>query len=363
MKFKLLGILAVIMVMVTPLAAQQNEIRFQLPAEASPIAVGETIEGIIGGDNQAIAFSFTGAEDDAISAYVVSETSEAVYLYLLNPDGEMVVFERTNFINLDYKAYIPLYVLEDDGEYQFIVTTSDNGIFGEAEHELDFSITFAEPEYTVLELDAPVTATFEEVADGEEAPNYFVHTYLLEVARTDIPFITLESETRLSLTVEPFTDPTQEALTPNRGEDGNFYLSPMYAERREKFAVSVSGSRYTAEGAEYTLTAANYVPYPIASGETVSVPLSVETLRNYLRFEGVEGDEISISVSAGETTDAAVVVFDPRGRVADFDRDGVGIKGLELLEDGEYTILVYPQAFVFIDPAQLGDVEVTLTID
>lgn len=366
---KKLSVLFVLLAVITvlPASAQEADIRFPLPEEATPITIGDMVEGSIGGDAQAVAYSFEGSEDDAISAYVLSETDESVYLYLIDPDGELVVLERISFINLDYKAYIPLYILEDDGEYQLIVTTSDNAIFGEADLEVDFTLVFDEPEYTVLELGDSVEGelTMPEAEEGQDEFGllYTSAVYLLEINRGEIPYITLQSPSGVELTVEPLSNPEAQAFSPNRASDGIGYISPLYASERETYVLSVHGSLFPGDAEAYTLTVEDYEPYAIASGETVAVPISVETLRNYLRFEAEAGDEVSIALSAGEATNPAVVLFDPAGRFVEFSDTGTGFDGIELLEDGEYTLMVFPQANVLIDAEQLGEVEVTLTLE
>lgn len=365
-KFAVLLVLLVSLSMVLPVSAQED-IRFPLPEEATPIALGDTVAGAIGGDAQAVAYSFEGSEDDAISAYLLSESDESLYLYLIDPDGDLVVLERISFINLDYASYIPLYILEDDGEYQLIVTTSDNAIFGEADLEVEFTLVFEEPEYEVLSLGDSVEGTLQspeaEDEESEVEMGYLVDVYLLEIGRGDIPYIKLESSSTVDLTVEPLSNPEPQEFGPNRGSDGVAYLSPMYSESNQRYVLSVHTGVFTGDGEDYTLTVEDYEPYAIASGETVAVPISVETLRNYLSFEAEAGDEVSVALSAGEATNPSVVLFDPAGRFVEFSDTGTGFDGVELLEDGEYTLMVFPQANVLIDAEQLGEVEVTLTLE
>jgi hypothetical protein len=344
-----------------PVAGQGAEIRFPLPEDSTPIALGETLEAELGGDTQAIAFSFEGEEGQGIQAYAIADedsTALSLYMYLLAEDGEVLNHEQISFINLDYDSYIPLYVLPDTGAYSIIVTSSDNAIFGEAEITATFSFSLAEPKFQTLSLGDTVEGTLEPV----EGTDYSAAIFYLEGARAELPYFIFEAPVGVDLTVEPLSSPEPDTFEPNRASDGISYLGPLFNFQREQYVIVAHGFLYGGEPIEFSLRVEGFEPAEIAAGETVAVEINIQTLRNYAKFEAKAGDEATITLSATEATNPAVVLFDPVGRVAGFDDTGAGLEELELLEDGTYVIMVFPQADFMIEADQLGEVEITLDL-
>lgn len=356
-----LFVLLALLLSLAPVTAQTEDIRFPLPEEIIPIEAGQTMEGSLEGENQALAYGFEGQEGEAISAYVLADTDDvsySIHMYLLDEDDKLLMMERVSFINLDYESYIPLYVLPDTGSYKLIVTSSDNAIFGEADVTLDFTLTFETPDFETLTLGETVIRTVEKV----EGTDYAATRFYLEGNRAELPYFIFETEGRLELTVEPLSTSDPDTFQPNKASDGAAYLGPLFNSRREQYAITVSGFIPSDEPVEFTLTVENFEPAALASGETVAVEISVETLRNYAQFEAEAGDEATITLSANEAINPAVVLFDPVGRVAGFDDTGAGLEELELLEDGTYVIMVFPQTSFMIEADQLGEVEITLEL-
>ncbi|NJL57693.1 T9SS type A sorting domain-containing protein [bacterium] len=86
-----------------------------------------------------------------------------------------------------------------------------------------------------------------------------------------------------------------------------------------------------------------YEPVMVASGETVTVALSIETLTNFVQFEAEDGNELTITGEGGE--EYQIAVFDPDGRVIAVEAIADGVTELELLEDGVYIVQVFIGGF------------------
>lgn len=318
----------------------------------TPIAVGDTVEGQLSADAPIVAYTFEGAAGDAISAYVEDDTTTATYLVLANAAGE-ILHARSLDLAYRYAAWMPVYILPEDGTYSLAVTTSNYFYLQEPGDDASYSMTLEAAEYELI--------TYADVIEGELSAEDGAHVYVFEGKITEIPYLVLESAGN-RLEVDSLTDPEAGENSGNTppGSD-NVYISPFYMLEDETYSVVVYNGMIFDGTVPYTLTLEQYEPTPISGGETVGVEMAVETLTNYLSFEGTTGQLASISAVGPESLTLTLAIVDADGQIVAVAENNESIEEARLPQDGTYLIVVIPGDFL-IESDDLGAIEVTLEL-
>lgn len=353
--FSIWRVSLVIVLLVAGLAAGTVSVSAQddiIMPEGTPITVGETVEGSLSAENPIVAYTFEGQEGDAISIIVEDENDEARYLFIADEDGDIIFYDSFDPL-YQFTAHIPLYVLPDDGAYSIAVTTFDYYLYQEAEIETDFTLALDTPAYTPIE--------FGESINGTLSPDHMFDLYVFEADEGDIPYAVLEAN-QLELEIYSVTDPEFNELGSNTPPGStNSYISPRFLVDDDLFFILVSKG-YLYEEEPYTLSLNNYEPVPLSAETPAQVELTVETLANYMVFEGEDGQEVTLSAESSSAMSPTLVLFDPDSDVIAVAEDGDAIEELELKEDGEYVLAIFPgEMLVSVD--DLGTIKVILVVD
>ncbi len=353
--FSILRVSLVIVLLVTGLAvgtistSAQDDI---VMPEGTPITVGETVEGSLSAETPIVAYTFEGQEGDAISIIVEDESDEARYLLIADEDGDIIFYDSFDPI-YQYTAHIPLYLLPDDGTYSVAVTTFDYYLYQEAEIDADFTFTLIAPTFTPI--------AYGESLNGTLSADHMFDLYVFEAEEGDIPYAVLEAN-QLGLEIYSITDPEFDELGSNTPPGStNSYISPRFLIDDDQFFILVSKG-YLYEEEPYTLTLNSYEPVPLSADAPAQVELTVETLSNYMVFEGEDGQEITLSAESSTALVPTLVLFDPDSDVIAVARDGDAIEELELKEDGEYVLAIFPGE-TLVSVEDLGTIKVILVVD
>ena len=320
--------------------------------EGEPVEYGTLIEGELDDDNPIVGYTLELEEGDGISAYLDDDDYDATYLLILDEDGDIIMENSTDPL-FDYAARIFLFVAPEDGTYTLAVTSVDYYFSAESAGFADFIIKVDEVDYE--------TVSFGDVIEGELTEEAPYAVYVLDVERGDLPQIVLESA-QSDVLLDSLTDIEVDDREGNKPEaTTDSYITPFYAFDDDTFYILVYDSSFE-PGDEYTLNVSEYDAFEMADGDSVTIPLTVATISNFVTFEGEEDDVVSLIVEQPENMQVQIAVFDPDGRVIAVEDAADGVQGLELIEDGVYTAQIYPGGFL-ISLSDLGEVEVSLTIE
>lgn len=323
--------------------------------EGTPINIGDTVEGQLTAEAPIVAYTFAGQEGDALSFALEDEEYRATYILIADAEGEILFWADTDNTGT-YTSFIPLYILPEDGTYSVAVTSSSYFYLQEPDDE--------DAPYTLTVFPAAYdTIAYGDVVEGTLSPEQTYHVYAFEGAITDVLYVMLETEDG-DLLLTSITDPDFSDVsgnTPPGTED--VYISPFYLMDDDMFSIIVYNT-YIYEGeAPYSLSLNEYEPTPIASGETVEVQLAVETLSNFLVFDGAKGQDASVTVEAPVADMTFTqVIFDPDGQVIAVADYGDNIEEVRLPEDGAYILALFPDDYL-IDSSMLGAIKVSLEIE
>ncbi len=320
--------------------------------EGEAVEYDTLIEGELNDENPIVGYSLELSEGDAISAYLDDSDYDASYLLIFDEDGDLIA-ENSSDPLFDYSARIFLFVAPEDGTYTLAVTSVDYYFSAESGGFADYIIKVNEIEYE--------TVTYGDVVEGELTEELPYAVYVLEVERAEIPQIILESS-QSDVVIASLTDievDEREGYQPEATTDS--YITPFYAFDDDTFYILVYDSSFDASD-EYTLNVNEYEPFALADGESVTIPLTVQTISNFISFEGEEDDVVTIIIEQPDNMETQIAVFDPDGRVIAVEDAADGVQELELIEDGEYIAQIYPGGFL-IDLSDLGELEISITIE
>ncbi len=269
-------------------------------------------------------------------------------------DAEGEILYSTSFDPVyDYAARIMLYVLPGDGQYRIAVTSSNYFIYQEADDAASYTFTVDVADYQSI--------AYGETVDGTLSEENLVDLYVFEAEEGAIPYAILDSidlDLALYSATNAEFDESQGNVPP---ESTQTYITPRFLMDDDVFYLMV-GASYLFGDEAYSLTLNEYVPGTITGDAPVEIDLTVETLTNYLLFEGADDQMVTIEVTADEAINPTTVVFDPDSDVVAFAENGEAIKELELKEDGTYVIAILPGGYL-ISQENLGTVTVTLTVE
>ncbi len=325
---------------------------FEVPNEGEPLEVGDSVEGRLDDDTVMLTYMVEAEEGDALTLYVEQEDFTTLYLVVANDLGDILAVSNRDTL-FDVQARIFLFLVPEDGEYFIAVTTSSYYNLGEADREAEFVLTVESADYQLLE--------YGDAVEGELTEESPYNLYVFEVVQGDIPQIILQSRNS-DVEVSSLSDPefsNRSGNNPVASTDD--YVSPFYLFEDDLLYILVYNNRFDPAD-EYTLSLQRYEPLLIESGETLEVPLVIETVSNFVAFEAERNQRVSIRGESPENVSARIAVFDPDGRVIAVEDAADGVSDLRLREDGLYIIQVFPGGFL-IDISNLGVVELTLEID
>ncbi|MDX1994622.1 MAG: hypothetical protein SF029_19725 [bacterium] len=351
-------VLCLVVLLALPmLVSAQTDIDFT-SLDTEPIEIGETVENEINAEQPIVAYTFEATEGQVLTAYAEIDTEDVQLLYVIftNEDGE-VLAENYGDDFFEYSSRVLPFIVPEDGEYTLSVTGSDYYITQEEGEEAAFSLTLEEFPAEAIEYGEEIEGTL-----TLETP---AAVFVFEGERGQIPQLVVENEVD-SLSVEVGSAAGSEfsersGNTPVGTSD--LYVTPFYLLDDGTFYVLVSTFTSFPEDFEeaFTLRLQEYEALTIEAGETLTVPLGIETLSNFVTFEGENGQVITLTGDAPE--DYQIAIFDPDGRVIAVEAVADGVQELELLEDGVYTIQVFIGGFGLIELSDLGEATLTLEVE
>lgn len=332
-----------------PAAAQDGIV---IP-EGTPITLGEPVQASLTAETPIVSFTLDGQAGQPIGIQVEDANDIARYILIADAEGELI-FEASFDPIFEYTAHIPLFFLPDDGSYTIAVTGGDYYIYQESEEVTDFTITVITPEFQPIAYGDTVEDTL--------TPDALYDMYVFEVEEGDIPYAVLDSADQAMLEIHSLTNPEFDELSGNiPPDDTKSYISPRIMIHDDLFMILVyEGILFEDEA--YTLELHEYEPAVLTAGTPVEIELKVETLTNYVVFEGAEDQVISLRVDAADAINPTVALIDPDSDVIAVAEDGDQISEVELKEDGQYVVVIFPGEFL-VTLENLGTVKVSLVVE
>lgn len=341
-------------------AAQMTEVAVELPEPTDTLEVGESIEGELSDDARIVAYEFEAEEDTPLTFLVTPDSDDffSALLIIYDEEGEVIYTSEDDPLDgaIIGGASAPMWTAPEDGTYTAAVSTRSYAFYeDDSAPEGSFTLSIDEAEFETLEYGEP--------AEGSLSEDRPFALYVLETEDLDIVQATLESDfENAQITLDSLEDDDFSSRDSNNVTRSTTALTPVYIPSSDRFLVVVQYTGFSGELGDYTLTVDRYEPTPLTVDEPATVEISVETVTNYLRYEGEEDQVLTITAVSSVGTDITIVVFDPDGRVIAVEEYNEPVTELELLEDGEYTLMVYPSGFM-VDQTDLGEVEVTIEVE
>lgn len=335
----------------------QEEIAIDLPDTGTPIAIGDSVESQLDDDDlPLLAYTFEAQADTPLN--IIADPSNddffSAYLIIYEPNGD--VLYTSDDVPIAAEPGIGaalLWSAPEDGTYNIAVTTALHAVFEDEGSDGTFTLTIEEAVFETIELGDTVSGTI-----SEDTPFVF---YVLEVDDGVIVRAEMEGDYDFPQIALDLVDENDFESRNSNLADAVAYLTPVHFPQSETVLIMAQSGAFSDYG-DYTLTVERYEPAMLTADSPATVEISVETLTNYLRFEGEEDQVLNINATAESGTELTLVVFDPDGRIIAVEEFSDPIVGLELLEDGEYLLMVFPSGFS-LTSADLGAVEVLLEVE
>ena len=296
---------------------------------ATPIAVGDTVDGELTADAPSAVYSFEGTEGSIVQITLVSDEFDP-YLVLADSDENTLATDDDGAGDLDSRI---VFTIPADGEYLITATSfaAQNGLEG------------AVGAYT-LSLSESQTETIEygETVEGTLAGDVLSQIFNFTAAPGDSVIIVMESDDFDSYL--RLNDPSGFEVAYNDDGAGNLNsrIGPLSLSDGGVYSIVASSLSGSSTGS-FRLSLQSAQVEPVTVGEPVSGELTTAHSAAYFTLEANAGDTISVSVTSDADTNVAVT--DPNNYQVGFDEDGgkgnnPEITELVLTTDGTYTIVV-----------------------
>ncbi|MBN1954726.1 MAG: PPC domain-containing protein [Anaerolineae bacterium] len=326
------------------------------------IAYGQTTTGEIVGIGRGEGWLFEGAAGDLVSISMVGLGDfQNTYLELYDPDGSLLAADDDS--GKDRFAYIGGYRLPYSGTYHILADISLSGYevpYGEFPMG-EGGVLPAAYRLTLRQIE-PQTIAYGQTLAGqlteeEQWGHWFFQGVMGEIVRISAVGTGGLSDTYLELRAPG------GALLVEDDDAGEGYAALV-----DGYTLPEAGTYHVVVRAygggagayQLALQRVTVQEQPLAYGEVAAGELAVAGERDYWRFEGAAGDEVTISlVGAGDLTDTYLELYGPDGALLAEDDDGgenafARIAAFELPANGAYRIVV--RAF----GAEVGEYELTL---
>lgn len=313
-----------------------------LAQTATPINIGDTVEGSLTTTQPQARYTFTGEAGQVIVITLISNAFDA-YLTLEDANGMFVASDDDG--GGGGNARIGPLALPASGSFVIIATS----LFGTETGA--YSLKLATPQVSDSMLQ------FGDVVEDELTSSELVKTYYFEAQAGDAVIISLKS-TALDAYLE-LRSPTGASTwtDDDSGGDRNSLLGPLVLPEEGLYVINATSFGRSSTG-PFTLSLKKVELTPLTFDTPVTVNLVAgEPL--YFTFEGASSQIVDLRVDSGNTVDTLLVLRDPDGyQIAEND-DFTGIDPalteITLYNSGTYTVLLQGRY-----PDESGPLTVTL---
>jgi hypothetical protein len=313
---------------VEPTAAPASVVR-PASGDATPISVGDTVEGSLTADAPAVDYSFQGEAGSSVQITLTAEDIDT-YLLLSDADGNVLATDDDGAGDLDSQID---FNVPADGEYIITATTyaANNGMTGGIG---DYTLSLQGVERETIEYGETVRGSF--------AGNVLSQVYTFTAAADDSVIIRLESDDFDSYL--RLSDPSGSEIAYNDDGAGNLnsLIGPLLLTEGGVYSINASSLSGSSTG-NYVLTLTSADLQGVEVGTPVTGELTPANGSAYFVLQANAGDTISVAVDS--EIDTNVAVNDPFNYQVAFDEDGGSGNNPELTDvvltsDGQYTIVV-----------------------
>ncbi|MGQ9887359.1 MAG: PPC domain-containing protein [Aggregatilineales bacterium] len=312
-----------------------------LAQAATPISIGDTVEGSLTAAQPQARYTFTGEAGQLVTITLVSNAFDA-YLTLEDANG-MFIAEDDDSAG-ERNARIGPLALPANGSFVIIASSLFGGETGA------YSLTLAAPQAQTL--------TLGDVVESELTADELTKTFFLEAEAGDTVAITLRSdafdaylELRSSSGGYSWTDDDSAG-------NYNSLIGPLELPESGTYIVTATSLGGTSTG-PFTLA----LDKAQITALTLDTPVQVNLAAGeplYLAFEGVSGQTIGLRVDSGNTIDTLLILREPEGYQIGYSDDLVGVDpallATNLPSTGTYIAIIRGQ-----HAKESGPLTVTLT--
>lgn len=296
-----------------------------LAQAATPIAIGDTVEGSLAANQAQSRYTFSGESGQFVMITLISNDFDA-YLTLEDADGMLVASDDDSAGELNSRIG-PL-ALSANGDYTIVVSSWSSGAAG------DYTLTLAAP---VIE-----TTAYGDQVDGELVADELYKTYYFEGESGDAVAITLSSDDFDSYLELKAPSGTQSWTDDDGAGNRNALLGPLVLPESGLYIITARSWSESDTGA-FTLSLQRAQITPLETDTPAEAELAAgEPL--YFSFEGESGQTISLTVNSDNTIDTQMTLRGPDGYQVDYNDDGTGIDpalpATTLTSSGIHTLII-----------------------
>lgn len=345
------------------------------------LTYGDSVDGTITDDAIEQSYGFEGNAGDVVSITVAADENGSLdtALTVLGPEGD-VVSENDDIDFLTTDSAIENFELPTSGTYTIVVSRF-NGETGRSEGDFTLTLTLAEEAGPTINVtdNEPIVITIDSDVISEITDRIFEREFTFEGVAGDIVTIDVRANDPLDNLDANLTllSPSGEVLFVNDDRDlFNGDLNPVITD----FELPVDGTytivvgRYLAEqgtstGA-FTLvltrgSAEGLADTTLSYGDTVTGRLDNQTYQINYRFEGQQGDVVTVIIFATSgNLDTTLLMSDPNGEFLAFNDDYNNLDSalidVVLPQDGLYTISA--SRYLGLNGDSSGDFEMSLSV-
>lgn len=297
-------------------------------ADATPIAIGDTVSGELTEENPVAFYTFSAEADTLVTITHRSEDFDS-YLVLLDADENVLATNDDGAGDLDS---LITYTIPADGDYYIQVDSYghyNGGTTGLGEYEL----SLATIEQDVIE--------YGEVVDGELTTSALESYYVFSGNAGDSVSISMTSDDFDSYLYLYDEDGFEIAYNDDGAGNLNSRIGPFTLPADGNYSITATSLSRSSTGS-FTLTLDLVALEQIAFGDTATGEVGNGSVA-YFSFEAEAGDVVNISVDS--EADTNLTLSDPYGYVVISDEDGGAGNNPEITDyvissEGTYTVSV-----------------------
>lgn len=312
-----------------------------LAQAATPISIGDTVEGSLTATQLQARYTFTGEAGQLVTITLVSDAFDA-YLTLEDADGMFIASDDDS--GGGRNARIGPLALPANGSFVIVAAS----LFGSETGP--YSLTLAVPQVRTL--------AFGDVVEDELTADELSKTFSFEAEAGDAVAITLRSSAFDAYLELRSSSGAYSWIDDDGAGELNSLIGPLALPESGTYTITATSLGRTSTG-PFTLSLARAQVTALAFDKPVQVNLAAgEPL--YFSFEGVSGQTIDLRVDSGNTIDTTLTLRGPEGYQVGYNDDSTGIDpallATNLSSTGTYTVLVQGRY-----PDESGPLTVTLT--